>query len=458
MVWQLPEKIKLFCESIRGSLSKPQFSNVVMILSGILFSSGRRSLAQFGRTVAEHQRYRGTVSRNLRNKIFRTRDLYREAALFVLGLVLNHSVRRSKPRWFLCIDGVSTKRGAFTKIANALQFKSKSPKRRGVGTKALTFVMGMVITHRGERIPVPRKTYRTKAYARSIKKPYKTQQDLAAEMIRETRNMIPSCIELTVLLDSYFEGKKLLKCCEKNGVTFIVPVDSRRCFADPKYVSRSNGKSIVNRARRLSGDSWEKVTLVSGSEDTACYRRYSTRERAKAKRRHYRVARETRAVASLGEVSVVYSWKNPVYRSNGLVKKESLKVLLTNDFGLSAAEVVEFYEIRWQIELLFRELKSDLGLGDYWGTDFQAFERHVDLVLLAFLCLEWLRTKYGDGRYRRTLDDQRTVGLVSLLRREVIKDDLKWLSGELLSVRRRRKSSIYLDNLIESLVPEVQLN
>ena len=48
MVWQLPEKIKQFCESIGGSLSKPQFSNVVMILSGVLFGSGRRSLAQFG--------------------------------------------------------------------------------------------------------------------------------------------------------------------------------------------------------------------------------------------------------------------------------------------------------------------------------------------------------------------------------------------------------------------------
>jgi IS4 transposase len=60
---------------------------------------------------------------------------------------------------------------------------------------------------------------------------------------------------------------------------------------------------------------------------------------------------------------------------------------------MSVEEVIEFYALRWQIEIFFRELKSDLGLGDFCGRDFKAFERFVDLCLLSFLFLEIFRLK-----------------------------------------------------------------
>jgi hypothetical protein len=53
-------------------------------------------------------------------------------------------------------------------------------------------------------------------------------------------------------------------------------------------------------------------------------------------------------------------------------------------------------------EVFFRELKSDLGLSDYRGTGFRAFERHVDLVLLSFMLLEEMRVQeMEDIRYLR---------------------------------------------------------
>ena len=36
------------------------------------------------------------------------------------------------------------------------------------------------------------------------------------------------------------------------------------------------------------------------------------------------------------------------------------RTLLTNDLSLSVAEIVELYDLRWQIELFFKELKSSL--------------------------------------------------------------------------------------------------
>ena len=49
---------------------------------------------------------------------------------------------RRRRRWSLGIDGVSTRRGGFTRIASALKFKAKNCNQKGRSSKAHTFVMG----------------------------------------------------------------------------------------------------------------------------------------------------------------------------------------------------------------------------------------------------------------------------------------------------------------------------
>jgi hypothetical protein len=55
--------------------------------------------------------------------------------------------------------------------------------------------------------------------------------------------------------------------------------------------------------------------------------------------------------------------------------------------------VVEWYEVRWQIEIFFRELKSRMQFGCYVLMSFQAVERYVDLLLMGFLLLEQQRLR-----------------------------------------------------------------
>ena len=64
------------------------------------------------------------------------------------------------------------------------------------------------------------------------------------------------------------------------------------------------------------------------------------------------------------------------------------KVLACTDPTLSAREVIEWYEIRWQIELFFRELKSRMQMRCYVFMKFEAVERYMDLLLMGFLLLE----------------------------------------------------------------------
>ena len=60
---------------------------------------------------------------------------------------------------------------------------------------------------------------------------------------------------------------------------------------------------------------------------------------------------------------------------------------------LTAEQIVELYDLRWQIEVFFKELKSTLGFHQYRFRTFSKVERWVDLCLITFVYLEWSRAE-----------------------------------------------------------------
>jgi len=61
--------------------------------------------------------------------------------------------------------------------------------------------------------------------------------------------------------------------------------------------------------------------------------------------------------------------------------------LATNENKLAARAIVSVYEKRWAIEVLFKELRGDLGLGDYQVLSQDGIQRHLHLCGLAHLLL-----------------------------------------------------------------------
>ena len=64
----------------------------------------------------------------------------------------------------------------------------------------------------------------------------------------------------------------------------------------------------------------------------------------------------------------------------------NLLAVATNDTGRSARQIIEIYERRWSIEVLFKELRG-LGLGQYQMLCRNGIHRHLVLVGLAHLTL-----------------------------------------------------------------------
>jgi len=440
MLLNAPPSVKRFVTTLRPLLTRPQLRAVVMFITGIVLAHGKRSLASIGRATVRDARYRGSVSRISRSARFRTRDLFAAACRdFITMLVTTigkhtgivHSMRRT---WVLAIDDVSTVRGLNTKIANGLSKARKNAKDHPGGKtiprrKSHSFVQALLLAPSGVRIPLPRKTWRTREYARKLRKKYVTKVALACEIVRDLAkwNLLPDA-DIVVVADNLYDSSDLARTCRRARFTLITPADSRRQFAD--------GANIHERGLKLSDSKARRLILEAGSEGTASYRRRTARCPRINKRRHgrreYRFVHERRDVAGLGVVGVVYSRKRPVYRPEVSWERESFKVLMCSDPEIPGELVIELYELRWEIEVFYRELKSGLGLGQYTGTDFKAYERLVDLTLLTFLFLERNRLERG-----AELKGARLTDLKVAVEREAARSDLAFIEERLNSARGR---------------------
>jgi SRSO17 transposase len=442
MIVTVPPRLQSFCARFGKALSDTRRAALAWLLAGFLLTREKRTQSAIGRAVLSEERTPGSVSRRMRRGSFGTRDLVRAEAQRQIAREIKRAGGK-KETWFLTDDGVCLQRGSATKIENAIQYKKKGKGRKGRSTKAHTFVMGVLITASGARIPLPRRSYYTQKYVnrqnrlrkegRRRGKPlvYKSHQDLACLIIKELD--LPDNMTLVVVADQAFEGKKITKLCRKKGYAFIAPAGSQRTF-EP-------GRTLHARGKALPHSAYRKLILRRGEEDTASHRRHTPRGAGEKDRRVYRYHCERRTVAQIGEVAVVYSWKRRRDRSGRLTARETFKVLVCSDPELLGekctekigAMIVEFFEMRWPVEVFFRELKSGLGLSDYRGTDFRAFERHVDLVLLSFMFLEEMRTqemvRTRSPVRRRELAGLRTSGMKARLAREAHAADVSWIVG-----------------------------
>lgn len=68
-------------------------------------------------------------------------------------------------------------------------------------------------------------------------------------------------------------------------------------------------------------------------------------------------------------------------------KKKHSSVLLTNNFDLDPHEIIEIYRRRWQIELLFKQLKQNFGLKYFFGESVNAIQTQIWIALIANLLL-----------------------------------------------------------------------
>ena len=296
------------------------------------------------------------------------------------------------------------------------------------------FVFGLLITPRGLRIPIYLPYY-TRGHAQDQKKKHLTQAQLAAQIISQLP--VPAGVEVMVLGDTAFDAKIVRQSCDGRGFQWITPVNANRVFAG----RRGHRPRVSSRIQQLSKERFETIRIHPSRGSYCQQRRLSQhRDGSKGTTRTYYVYSEKREVHHVGMVMLVFSSTKPIKRK---AKRESTKVLMTNATDLSARQIVELYSMRWQIELLFKELKSTLGLHQYRLQKFEAVESWVNLVLITFCYLEWTRArKLVDRRLgadvRQTWQRQRSYGIRQAVLVGIQIRQHKWISKRLKSEHGRK--------------------
>ena len=290
-----------------------------------------------------------------------------------------------------------------------------------------SFTMGLLITPSGVRIPFS-KPYYTRGYCKKLGLPHRTTADAAAELIRELP--LPETARVVVLGDTAYDAQAVRDACAARGYSWIFPCNPERVLAGPKG-QRPKVRSLLKDWPR-----WSRQThrLAPGQGAYAVYRRLSPhRIGPKAKPRAYYAHQERRRVHSVGEVRLVFSTTKKELKT---ATPDDMKILMTNDLRLTVRDVIELYSLRWQIELMFKELKSTLGFHQYQFRAFEPVEGWAELALTAFLYLEWYRVQQLARRdladeERRWWQHQRTYGLCQAVRLASELNELRFIAERL---------------------------
>ena len=433
----LPESlpsIKTFCQCITSLTSVVLLSRLI---AGFVEHVGRMSASEAAGSIRTAACHRANVVRYLA-RLGLSRD-WRVLELLAEQLLQMES--RRSGQWIFIVDQTyngqsgSKTENTFSRANYRPRKKHSNRKQKKVAKRSCQgFVMGLLITPSGYRIPSCR-CYYTKDYSQAKGMVYRTQTEWAAELIKQVP--IPAGARAIVLGDTAFDAECIRVACAERGFTWIVPVNPERVLAGRK--SRRKIRSLVSD---LQAKDFEAYELQPGRGDGRKHRRLSRfRVGRKAKTRTYYVHGEQRNVHSVGKALLVFSTKEaPKARQAVHVQK----ILMTNDTRLSAAEVVDLYDLRWQIELFFKELKSTLGFACHRFRQFTKVEGWTQVCLITFVYLEWrraraLRQRDLSDTKRRFWESQRTYGGCQAIRQYAEEHDLTKLDAWLRTPTGRRK-------------------
>lgn len=357
------KEIGYFFKGYRNTrASKPVIQNAIWFMTGLALSpkktlvgicqviSGRASqdqLRKFLDNPHTRRQLRGLMDDKAR-------------ALFLTALKRDYNYLYSI---YLMID--ATFMGRHSTTMEDLFFVGKGAKKIGNHV----FLVGVLILHDGTRIPLRPRLQKTKKTAKAN---YKTQVDIAGEIVRS----MSFRKGLIVVADSYFLSTKFTDIVLDMGHHFVIAAKCDRVVVEGNverqlqdYVVDEN---ILCRLRKITLE-----TFGSGGQHRSKY---------------YSACKRLLHLKSLGEVAVVFSRR---YKKRGA----ELKMIVSDLVDASVEELVEHYDLRWEIEVFFREMKSLLGFEACRMQSSAAHENWGILVCLTFLHLQGLSQKHQGERW-----------------------------------------------------------
>ncbi len=350
-IGRFPPFCKRFFRRARKMVGSCHFAHFWRVVVALAAMHGRRSLRKIEAACRNH-RTRQSVGFFLTHAHWNAPEVLAETALDTLrqlgwksGMAVN----------VVFDDTQKRKRGKLMDAVSKIFLHAEKVYAQG------HTILGCAIIFRDVVIPYAARLWVTKSFADATHK--SSYEGESVEYCKLT-DMVGTIIEdlpltdVMVLFDSYYLCPVVTRACESKKYHYVgVAKKNRNFFPDGRDRDKRRlgkyGPNVLKRDGR-----W---TSVEGKS--------------------YRLAERVGRLSKLGRVKLVFS-RRP--------REKSWICMATNATRWGAKRVLSHYLNRWPIEVLFKESKQYLGLGDYQVLRYRGIERYLCLVLIAHLLLTHL--------------------------------------------------------------------
>jgi len=274
-------------------------------------------------------------------------------------------------------------------------------------------ILKVCLYYHGVTIPWASLLYIKQEHAGKLEVQFYKLTELAGQVIREAA--LPEKFKVTVLFDAFYLCPNVVNACKERKWHYI-------------GVGKSNRWFTVGSVKRKLAKYGRNVLRNNGIWCNIAGLR---------KTKKYRLAERIGKLNKLGMVKIVFSRR----------KGESKHIaIVTDNLRASMRTVVADYLKRWSIEMLIKDEKQHLGLGDYRVKRYRAVVRHLHLVDCAYACLTHVGIKaysaQGQNKSKKVLRLETISKLKDRMRRivwqESVQDVIKY-SHEKPVIRRLEK-------------------
>jgi SRSO17 transposase len=384
-IGKIPKKLQRFFRPVKKQVSEHVYGYLWSMILSICISHG----CTIDRLV-----------KSLRNRTHRTnhgeflwRSNWDESTVMQqIALDMLRSLFNKKDRHlFFIIDETQTLKRA-RKMAGVGKLRHHATGKYGTGHT----IVKVSLYYRGITIPWGSLLYIKKEHAAKLKVPFRKLTELAADAIRNAR--LPEKFRITVLFDAFYLCPTVVNACKERKWHYIGVGKSNRWFtvASVKRKLAKYGRNVL----RNSG-TWCNITGLR-------------------KTKKYRLAERIGKLNKLGMVKIVFSRRKGENKNIAIV---------TDDLRASMKTIVADYLKRWSIEMLIKDEKQHLGLGDYRVLRYRAVVRHLHLVDCAYACLTHMGIKayraQGQNKSKKVLRLEPISKLKDRMRRIVWQENVQ---------------------------------
>ena len=342
-IGKIPQKLQRFFKPVKTQVSQHVFGYFWSMVLAICIGHG----STIDRLV---RLLRNSTHRTNHGEFLWRSDWNESSIMQEITLDILRSILKSKDKdLFFIIDDTQTLKRAKKMAAVGKLFHHASGKYGNGHT-----ILKVCLYYRGVTLPWGSWVYIKHEHAKPLERPFKKLTELAAEAIQTAK--LPTNLRITVLFDAYYLCPTVANACKERGWHYIGVGKSNRWFkvGSANHKLGKYGRNVLNNSGR-----WYSIAGLRTTQS-------------------YCLAQRIGFIKGLGTVKVVFSRRR---------SQKDCVALITDDISASMKTIVANYLKRWSIEMLIKDEKQHLGLGDYRVLRYQAVVRHLCLVDSAYACL-----------------------------------------------------------------------